>query len=546
MKVDVNQVPKTPKDLHDRLLGLLEEQLEFDRQYWVPLAFSAIIATLGLLTNNSAVVIGAMLIAPLFWPILGVTMGVITTRRRLLERSLIFLLLSVGLVVLVSWAVTIATPIKIVSEEIKLRANPTLLDLFIALASSVIGVLVVSYPQISNSIAGVAISVALLPPLAVVGIGLAFQEWQIFQGALLLFGANMSAIVFSGIATLYFLKVKPRKEMEKTRWRIGMITSALLLLIVAIPLTIYLKETIYEAQMRQEIKNQLEESLAGLYDEAMVNDFQIVFGLGGKQVDIEATVFLPEGGFLTVDQKNQLSDQLTKIVNRSIDLQLNVVDTLVLRRQEDTRLKNLKSQVEKYLTNQLRKIDEDIELVNVILQTKDKENTDLADGELQILVTARKLVDVPFTIEDKQKIEQGLEQALGRDVSLEIDFVSVTRIRSVAAESKLQDQVENILENDLSGMGHEVSLAKVEVSDEQPEESSVILVEAWIWVPTSLRMTNGDLVVMQQDLADQLGKAVRLEVNRWEYDKLKLRPEEYALPNGKVEGEMLNEVVDGS
>src|SRR5690606_21179451 len=127
------------------------------------------------------------------------------------------------------------------TPEILSRVNPNLLDLFIALASSVIGIFAVYYPRISSSAAGVAISSALLPPLCVSGIGLANRSIDLFKGSFLLFSSNLAAIVFAGALTLYLLGFKPRREQDQKRFSFGLLISSIFIIALSIPLAIYLQ-----------------------------------------------------------------------------------------------------------------------------------------------------------------------------------------------------------------------------------------------------------------------------------------------------------------
>jgi len=528
-----NQQPTSPQSLQEKLLTLLDKELKYDKEFWLPLGFSAIIATLGLITNNAVVVIGAMLMAPLFWPLLGVTIGTITSRHRLLQRSLIFLILSVCLVIALSWMVTIATPITEISDEIKLRANPTLLDLFIALSTSIIAILAVSYPKVSNSIAGVAVSIALLPPLAVVGIGIANQSWAIFRGSLLLFGANIAAIVFTGIVTLYTLGVKPRRSDDKQRWRLGMSLSAAFLILIAVPLTIYFKDALDQARMQTQIKSVLTRQVHEIYDDATVNNLTVNFGLGSDQVDIEATVYLPEGNFLTVANKTQLTTALTEVVNRTINLQLNVIDTLVLRRQDDTELRTLRQQAENWLTQQLPKIDpgmeiQSLQLANINLAASPASQTPQPD--LEVHVTARKFTEIPFTFEQKRELQSRLSQVLKRPLRLEIDFIPVTRITSQDLQSRLIDQARQVISQDLSAIDPLAQVTDINVvqipADDQAGPDKLKF-SAIIWLPFSGQITAADRQLVQNHLADQIRRPVMLELRIFQFNDIN-SPEDQA------------------
>ena len=180
------------------------------------LVMSGCIATFGLLSNSAPAIIGAMIIAPLMAPIMSLAHGLVINRYARTIRSLVTILAGVMVVVGLSYSVTRLIGIGIAGSEIMSRTQPTLLDLGIAIAAGAAAAFAYSRSSVLNSIAGVAIAVALVPPLAVVGIGLAIgllastaldyslQEAgldadpeTIAGGAFLLFLTNLVAIVVS-------------------------------------------------------------------------------------------------------------------------------------------------------------------------------------------------------------------------------------------------------------------------------------------------------------------------------------------------------------
>ena len=198
------------------------------------LVLSSAIATFGLLANSAPAIIGAMIIAPLMTPIMGLSYGVIQLSWSQIVRSLITVVLGVLVVVAISFLSSRFIDIRVTGTEMLSRAFPTLLDLGVAMAAGAAGAFVLSRESIRNSIAGVAIAVALVPPLAVVGIGLAlgrratadiglsFREVGLFAGgsdiaagAFVLFLTNLAAIILvAGMVMSY---------QGYGRWRRGII-----------------------------------------------------------------------------------------------------------------------------------------------------------------------------------------------------------------------------------------------------------------------------------------------------------------------------------
>jgi uncharacterized membrane protein len=156
--------------------------------------FSAVIATLGLVADSAAVVIGAMLVAPLLGPIMAIGEASLGGRTRQG-------LLASGFDVLES-----------LPGEVQARTRPNPLDLGIALAGGTIGAYAVARMRDSAAVPGVAIATALMPPLCTVGIGLAIDDRGVWGGALLLFTTNLAAIVFSSAAVFWLVGLAPHRH----------------------------------------------------------------------------------------------------------------------------------------------------------------------------------------------------------------------------------------------------------------------------------------------------------------------------------------------
>ena len=174
------------------------------------LALASVIAALGLITNSSAVIIGAMIVAPLMNPILSLSFAIATANWALFFRSVVTIVLGSFLAMGVAALVTVVSPWDVVGSELLSRTRPTMLDLGIAIAAGAAGAFSLTRKSIASSIAGVAIAVALVPPLCVVGIGLAggstmtgvfgnfyVTNLDVAGGASLLFLANLIGITIS-------------------------------------------------------------------------------------------------------------------------------------------------------------------------------------------------------------------------------------------------------------------------------------------------------------------------------------------------------------
>ena len=183
--------------------------------FFFMLTLSAIIATFGLLSNSAATIIGAMIVAPLMGPIVSSSYSIVTADYTLLRRSALTIMVGTTVVISVAAVSAYAINLRVVGSEILARTNPTLLDLGVAMAAGAAGAFALTRKSIANALAGVAIAVALVPPLCVLGIGLSLGtdaaaavglsmgDRGIVPGSFLLFATNLIGIVVS--AGLVFL-----------------------------------------------------------------------------------------------------------------------------------------------------------------------------------------------------------------------------------------------------------------------------------------------------------------------------------------------------
>jgi uncharacterized hydrophobic protein (TIGR00271 family) len=182
--------------------------------FFMLIALSAGIAALGLLLSSPAVIIGAMLVAPLMSAIVGLGLGTIQGDLRLLRlagsATLRGMTLAISMGLFIGWLAPFQSP----TPEMMSRTAPSLLDLGVALISGLAGAYALCRKNISSALAGVAIAVALVPPLATVGIGLAWLNWHIAGGAFLLFLTNLVAISAASELLFFALGFRPRLKWE--------------------------------------------------------------------------------------------------------------------------------------------------------------------------------------------------------------------------------------------------------------------------------------------------------------------------------------------
>ena len=215
------------------LFTILRENGRASSSFLVLMVLSTFIATLGLFGNSSPVIIGAMILAPLMAPIISMAMGVLRQDKKLIISSLTAIVWGMSLAYLCAVLITWLTPLNIPNEEIMARVRPNLLDLGVAVGSGIAGAYAHAKEEVAKTLAGVAIAVALVPPLAVSGIGLGWGDWSIFSGALLLLMTNLAGMVLAAAMTFLFLGFSPfrlaRKGILYALFIVGLISLPLIL-----------------------------------------------------------------------------------------------------------------------------------------------------------------------------------------------------------------------------------------------------------------------------------------------------------------------------
>lgn len=311
-----------------RKADIAEEILEdtySTRLYWLELILSSVVATLGLLTNSIPVIIGAMLIAPILEPIKSFSFAVTTGNRHIYLRALKMMWLSVLVAIASAYLVTMIVPFADITSEILARTSPTLVDLIIALASGIIAIMSLGFKKLSQSIAWVAMAVALMPPLCVVGIGLQFVQWDITFGSSLLLLTNLIAIIVVGIIIFYAFGFFPTNKVGKKR----SVTMTLLIILTIAALTIPLRkgmETIAFNFKTSKTINQNFENFREWVNQSIRYDTPQFTTLDEDTLRVSATLHVPGALKITDEHRQELTQRLAVATQKSIELQLNLID----------------------------------------------------------------------------------------------------------------------------------------------------------------------------------------------------------------------------
>lgn len=240
-----------PSQLKQLLYELLEESTP-DATYLVLIIGSCAIATFGLLTNSTAVIIGAMIIAPLMLPIRGLAFGALIGNINLFRQGIIAVLLGTLLALLISYSIAALVNLPSFGSEVLSRSKPNLLDLGIAVAAGGISGYAKVNTKISASLAGTAIAVALMPPICVIGLGLAKSDWSLSLGATLLYLTNLLGISLACMLTFLFTGYSPLHRARK-----ALLWALALTGILLIPLTLGFTQLVRQAQLENNLQKAL-------------------------------------------------------------------------------------------------------------------------------------------------------------------------------------------------------------------------------------------------------------------------------------------------
>lgn len=292
--------------------------------YFFLVVLSSVIATLGLLTDSAAVIIGAMLVAPLMSPIIGIGGGSISGDTQLIRSAISALLRGAILSVVISMVVTYLNrflPIIIWQElpnEILMRTHPSPLDLTIALAGGLAAAYALATPSLSAALPGVAIATALMPPLCTVGIGVALTKWAVALGAGLLFVTNAVAIAFASMFIFFVLGFTPANNRTGKLPR-PLIYSAIFTLTLLVPLTLFSANLFKEVTESRRIN-------------AIVSEEVAVFGAEISRLDISQEVnglrlglTLRVSESLTYQDVNLLQKRIATRLQRPVSIIVNQI-----------------------------------------------------------------------------------------------------------------------------------------------------------------------------------------------------------------------------
>jgi uncharacterized hydrophobic protein (TIGR00271 family) len=269
------------------------EGASFDRPFVLSNLAATVIASGGLLGDSAATIIGAMLVATLMGPIMGIGLALVDFDSRLLWRALLTLTGGTLMVIAVSVLCGFLAPHVSPSSEMLSRTSPRLLDLVVALASGAICAYAVTTPRLNAAVFGVAIAVALVPPLTTAGLFIARAEWELASGAFLLAFVNMVAIQVGTSITLWLRGFRGGDGLESVPVQVALrrqAVSLVLMTALAITLATHGLRLIRQRYFETEVKEVIQSALISRPEARLV---EMIFTTQGGQSMATAVVRSP-------------------------------------------------------------------------------------------------------------------------------------------------------------------------------------------------------------------------------------------------------------
>lgn len=299
---------------HSKVIERIVEDSGWSPRYAFMTMMSAGIAVLGLLLSSPAVVIGAMLISPLMSPILGFGFSLALFDFSEMRRSLFALVVGSALAVAFTALIVLASPLQAATAEIIARTRPNLFDLGVALFAALAGTFAIIRGR-GETIVGVAIATALMPPLAVVGYGLATWNMPVLGGSLALFATNFMTIALAATVMARFYGFGHFLSSQQS-W-----TQTILLVLVfvamSIPLGISLRQIAGEAVAVTQIRSLISDRFGA---DARVTQLNVDFD--ARPVTIRAVIITPRD---KMQATGVLQAALEKTLGRPLSLRLDQV-----------------------------------------------------------------------------------------------------------------------------------------------------------------------------------------------------------------------------
>jgi uncharacterized hydrophobic protein (TIGR00271 family) len=312
-------------DHYARVRGDIAAASSFDLPFVVMNVLAAVVASYGLLLDSAAVVIGAMILAMLLGPISGVALALVGGDARLLRRASVAVIS--GVLIVLATAIVLGFVHKDVptTHQMLERTSPNFFELMIALAGGAAGAYASISPRLSVAFVGVAIAIALVPPLASCGLLLARGDFDLAEGAFLLAVMNIVAIQSSASFVMWASGIAPGKLRELIAPNI--LSVAILLLLGGI-LVVNMRTLVGDTLFQASVARDLRQGLAG-YPGVFLADLRFTRSGGGDATIVQAVVRGPKE--LDAEDTGKLQDRLPRSPDGTrLELRLRQVHAVVM------------------------------------------------------------------------------------------------------------------------------------------------------------------------------------------------------------------------
>lgn len=287
------------------------QEVDISAGYFLVLTIANLIALTGLITNNTAVIIGAMLISPLMGPILSSGFAFITGNEAIGRKAFSTIVKSVAATIAVAAFATWISPLNEVTQEILARTRPNLYDLVVAFLAGLVGAIAICTKRNYITIVpGVAIATAVIPPLSVAGYGLGIANFSIAFGGFFLFFTNFVAIIISTCIVFFIYGFRPGALTDIGMYQLKKRIAALgaILFIISIPLLYTLHASLSEIRLRSGINTALKRAFdAEAVSYLSTFDYRVTDGALRVRAAINTTRYLDEGQITLAEKSVEAS-----------------------------------------------------------------------------------------------------------------------------------------------------------------------------------------------------------------------------------------------
>ncbi len=283
-------------------------------RFTIMLTLSVVVAVMGLSAGSAAVVIGAMLLAPLMQPVLATAASLSMSLLRRSLASFTRVVLATLWCVAIAYLISMVLPDTPLSGEVEARTRPDIRDLVVALAAGAAGAYATVRRDASSALPGVAVAVALVPPVATVGITLEAAEYDLAIGASLLYVTNLAAIVFAGVMVFIATGFVPPRRLANTAIQLVVASVIALAVVVAIAVPLYNRSAAAVEAVEDELaaREIVDGWLRGL-------DFQ-------SEVDVRADrVLVQVRGFDNPPDDGPLRSQLQQVLGDDVTVNVEYI-----------------------------------------------------------------------------------------------------------------------------------------------------------------------------------------------------------------------------